>query len=140
MLALTLFAAAGAASAEAASFVYVTVPAPACAAGAPCNPPQLIVIDADTGGIVKRLALPPNTQTWGMTISRDNSRVYVSNRDANFTGVAAPTSVTVVDARRHAILTTFSTNGLHTIAWVVRDSAGNAQGIGSRYFWVFNDR
>ena len=29
-------------------------------------------------------------------------------------------------------------NGTHTIAWVVRDSAGNAAGIGSRYFTVQN--
>lgn len=30
------------------------------------------------------------------------------------------------------------TNGVHTIAWVVRDNAGNAKGIGSRYFTVQN--
>ena len=29
-------------------------------------------------------------------------------------------------------------NGVHTIAWVVRDSLGRAQGIGSRYFTVQN--
>jgi hypothetical protein len=29
-------------------------------------------------------------------------------------------------------------NGVHTIQWIVRDSAGNAQGIGSRYFTVVN--
>ena len=29
-------------------------------------------------------------------------------------------------------------NGLHTIAWVVRDSTGATQGIGSRYFTVLN--
>lgn len=29
-------------------------------------------------------------------------------------------------------------NGVHTIAWVVRDSMGRAQGIGSRYFTVQN--
>jgi hypothetical protein len=29
-------------------------------------------------------------------------------------------------------------NGVHTIAWLVRDRAGNADGIGSRYFTVFN--
>ena len=34
--------------------------------------------------------------------------------------------------------TTTLTNGVHTIAWVVRDSAGNASGIGSRYFTVVN--
>jgi hypothetical protein len=34
--------------------------------------------------------------------------------------------------------TTKLANGLHTIAWVVTDSAGNASGIGSRYFNVQN--
>jgi WD40 repeat protein len=29
-------------------------------------------------------------------------------------------------------------NGLHTIEWIVRDSGGNAQGIGSRFFTVMN--
>ena len=29
-------------------------------------------------------------------------------------------------------------NGIHTIAWVVRDNAGHAKGIGSRYFTVSN--
>jgi hypothetical protein len=34
--------------------------------------------------------------------------------------------------------TTKLSNGLHTIAWSVTDDAGNAQGIGSRYFIVMN--
>lgn len=34
--------------------------------------------------------------------------------------------------------TTGLSNGLHTIAWSVTDSGGDAQGIGSRYFWVQN--
>jgi hypothetical protein len=34
--------------------------------------------------------------------------------------------------------TTTLSNGLHTIAWTVTDSAGHAQGIGSRYFNVQN--
>lgn len=29
-------------------------------------------------------------------------------------------------------------NGVHTIAWVIRDNAGNAKGVGSRYFTVAN--
>jgi hypothetical protein len=29
-------------------------------------------------------------------------------------------------------------NGLHTIEWIVRDNAGNAQGMGSRFFTVAN--
>ncbi len=34
--------------------------------------------------------------------------------------------------------TTAFTNGVHTIYWVAADNAGNANGIGSRYFSVFN--
>ena len=34
--------------------------------------------------------------------------------------------------------TTQYDNGMHTIAWVVRDNAGNAAGIGSRYFRIQN--
>ena len=34
--------------------------------------------------------------------------------------------------------TTQLTNGLHTIFWVVTDNAGNANGLGSRYFTVQN--
>ena len=31
------------------------------------------------------------------------------------------------------------TNGLHTIAWIVRDTAGHVQGIGSRFFTIRNE-
>lgn len=34
--------------------------------------------------------------------------------------------------------TTTLDNGLHTIAWLVRDDAGHADGLGSRYFTVYN--
>lgn len=34
--------------------------------------------------------------------------------------------------------TTTLSNGIHAIAWVVTDSGGNTQGIGSRYFFVVN--
>jgi hypothetical protein len=34
--------------------------------------------------------------------------------------------------------TTTLADGVHTIAWVARDNAGNASGIGSRYFTVSN--
>jgi hypothetical protein len=37
-----------------------------------------------------------------------------------------------------AIDTTQYANGLHTLAWIVRDNAGNASGIGSRYFTISN--
>jgi hypothetical protein len=34
--------------------------------------------------------------------------------------------------------TTKLTNGLHTISWLATDSAGNKQGLGSRFFNVQN--
>ncbi len=49
-----------------------------------------------------------------------------------------------VDERRRSRLGFFIidtralANGLHTIAWVVRDSAGRGAGVGSRFFSVFN--
>jgi len=48
-----------------------------------------------------------------------------------------------LDAARGAIGsftidTTTLSNGLHTIAWSVTDSAGRTEGIGSRFFMVFN--
>ncbi len=36
--------------------------------------------------------------------------------------------------------TTPYTNGIHTIQWTARDSAGNAEGIGSRYFTIQNSQ
>jgi hypothetical protein len=38
----------------------------------------------------------------------------------------------------YVIDTRTMTNGLHTIAWIVRDSLGRTSGIGSRFFSVFN--
>ncbi|MDO8836333.1 MAG: hypothetical protein Q7V01_12100, partial [Vicinamibacterales bacterium] len=54
-----------------------------------------------------------------------------------------PTKYRNLDAERAAIGaygidTTTLTNGLHTIAWGVTDSAGRTEGIGSRNFTVFN--
>ncbi|MBI4893844.1 MAG: carboxypeptidase regulatory-like domain-containing protein [Acidobacteria bacterium] len=34
--------------------------------------------------------------------------------------------------------TTQLSNGIHTIAWSVTDNLGRADGVGSRFFWVFN--
>jgi len=34
--------------------------------------------------------------------------------------------------------TTAYENGMHNIAWSVRDDAGNEDGIGSRFFWILN--
>jgi hypothetical protein len=36
--------------------------------------------------------------------------------------------------------TTKLANGLHTISWLVTDSAGVSEGIGSRFFTVNNPR
>jgi hypothetical protein len=41
-------------------------------------------------------------------------------------------------ASAFAFDTTAMSNGTHTMSWVVRDERGNAAGIGSRYFRVFN--
>jgi hypothetical protein len=38
----------------------------------------------------------------------------------------------------YSIDTTAITNGIHTIAWIVSDTGGNSDGIGSRYFTVQN--
>jgi hypothetical protein len=35
--------------------------------------------------------------------------------------------------------TTTLADGLHTISWIVRDSLGATEGIGSRFFWVSNN-
>ncbi len=34
--------------------------------------------------------------------------------------------------------TTAYENGMHNIAWSVRDNAGNEDGVGSRFFWILN--
>jgi sugar lactone lactonase YvrE len=54
-----------------------------------------------------------------------------------------PTRYRNLDAGRAPIAafeidTTALTNGLHTIGWTVTDSAGRVDGIGSRFFTVFN--
>jgi hypothetical protein len=36
--------------------------------------------------------------------------------------------------------TDFFENGIHTISWQVTDNAGNSDGVGSRYFSIFNER
>jgi hypothetical protein len=38
----------------------------------------------------------------------------------------------------YLIDTTTLTNGVHTIVWIVQDSANRIQGIGSRFFTVAN--
>jgi hypothetical protein len=50
---------------------------------------------------------------------------------AQYPGVTAALALFAFD-------TTALSNGMHTMAWIVTDDQGNASGIGSRYFRVFN--
>lgn len=50
---------------------------------------------------------------------------------AQYPGIGSALAVFAFD-------TTTLANGVHTIAWVVTDNQGNASGVGSRYFRVFN--
>jgi hypothetical protein len=64
-------------------------------------------------------------------------------QEALGTRTSNPTRYRNLDAARGAIGaynidTTLLSNGLHTIAWSVTDSAGRVEGIGSRYFTVLN--
>jgi hypothetical protein len=51
---------------------------------------------------------------------------------------AFPTFVTDHAVGGYVLDTTTLSNGVHTIAWIVTDSAGNTVGIGSRFFTVTN--
>ena len=102
LMVAALFVIANAALTSAADFVYVAVPAPACSV-APCAPPEVVVIDGDTGGRVIGLPLPVGTMPVGIAMSRDGAHLYVSNFDGT-TG-----SLTVIDARRHVVLASYPT-------------------------------
>ncbi len=70
----------------------------------------------------------------GVVVGRPTYNQPRSDIAALFPGYATtsgPVGFFMIDTR------TLS-NGLHTIAWVVRDSSGRADGIGSRFFTVFN--
>jgi hypothetical protein len=49
----------------------------------------------------------------------------------DFANSNGPVGAFILDTSQYA-------NGVHSIAWVVRDAAGNAAGIGSRYFTIAN--
>jgi hypothetical protein len=51
---------------------------------------------------------------------------------------AFPTFVTDHAVGGYVLDTTTLTNGVHTIAWIVTDSVGHTQGVGSRFFTVAN--
>jgi hypothetical protein len=89
-------------------FVYLAVPVLACAQ-APCAPPRIDVYDADTLGLVAAIPLPVQTTTVGMAMSFDGRHLYVSNRRLEMDGqVFGQTSLTVIDARRHAVAATYA--------------------------------
>jgi len=86
----------------------------------------------------------------GSTISRQNVQVYIDNvlvgnpgglsrrsdLDAAFGG---PGGFDTSQANRViAIDTTQFTNGVHTIGWLVTDSSGQADGVGSRFIKIQN--
>ncbi len=61
----------------------------------------------------------------------DNYRSDVSTAFPNLQNSSGPVGYFRID-------TTKLSNGVHTISWVVEDSAGNASGLGSRFFTVQN--
>jgi hypothetical protein len=61
----------------------------------------------------------------------DNYRVDVSTLFPGLQNSGGPVGYFMVD-------TTTLANGIHTISWVAKDSAGHASGLGSRYFTVQN--
>ncbi len=70
----------------------------------------------------------------GVVVGRpvyNNPRSDIAALFPGYTNSTGPVGYFHLDTRPLA-------NGVHTIAWVVRDSAGHAAGIGSRYFTVFN--
>jgi DNA-binding beta-propeller fold protein YncE len=104
---MAMFALAGTpvSSASPSGYVYVAVPAASCAQASPCALPQVLVVDAATAEVATRIDLPVHTVPPGIALSPDGTRLYVSNFGAEF---GAFTSLTVIDARHHVVLKTFS--------------------------------
>jgi hypothetical protein len=61
----------------------------------------------------------------------NNPRSDIAALFPAYSNSSGPVGYFLVDTRTLA-------NGVHTIAWIVRDNIGRADGIGSRYFTVFN--
>ncbi|MCP4221381.1 MAG: BACON domain-containing protein [bacterium] len=83
--------------------------------------------------------IPENGSTIGVYVDGDKigNAVYNENRpdiEALFPGYANSTGAMAY----FDIDTTDFENGIHNIFWVATDNAGNAEGIGSRYFQVQN--
>jgi len=92
------------------AFVYAAVPGPSCPGGHPCAP-SVHVYDAATAELVFRLPLPAETMPAGIAVSPDGARVYVSTAQTitSHQTQVIEGSITVIDARRHRLVGTFST-------------------------------
>ena len=91
------------------------------------------------GWVLSSSGIPTDGSTIGVYI--DNAFVGHPTYDQFRSDIAAlfpnyPNSNGAVGF--YTIDTTQYANGVHTIAWVATDSAGNTQGIGSRYFTIAN--
>ena len=92
-------AAAPAATASPTGFVYALDPATGCSS---CAGPQVLVFDGGTTRLVTRIPLPKSAIPSGITVSADGAHVYV----INFAG--ANSSLSVIDARHHQLVATYS--------------------------------
>jgi beta-lactamase superfamily II metal-dependent hydrolase len=70
----------------------------------------------------------------GVFLGRPTYNIYRSDIEMLFPGYADSDGA----GASFTVDTTAYSDGLHTIAWVAEDDAGNADGIGSRYFTVQN--
>ncbi len=83
--------------------------------------------------------IPTNGSTIGVYVDGayvgqpvyNNFRADIAGLFPGYANTAGPVGYFMLDTTRYA-------NGVHTIAWLVRDSVGNAQGIGSRFFTIAN--
>jgi hypothetical protein len=84
-------------------------------------------------------AIPSDGSTIGVYVdglyigapTYNNFRPDIATLFPGYKNSAGAVGYFVLDTRTFA-------NGVHTIAWVVRDGAGNTQGIGSRFFTIDN--
>jgi hypothetical protein len=75
-----------------------------------------------------------NVYVDGVNLGHPNYNIYRSDIAALFPGYANNNGA----AGNFALDTTVYENGVHTIQWTARDSNGNTDGIGSRYFSIRN--
>ncbi|MGD2088073.1 MAG: Ig-like domain-containing protein [Candidatus Aminicenantes bacterium] len=75
-----------------------------------------------------------NVYVDGVNLGHPNYNIYRSDIAALFPGYANSNGA----AGYFYLDTTVYANGVHTIQWTARDSGGNVDGIGSRYFSISN--